>query len=73
MDKQIDLLRAAEQTLEKITVSGAENLDRLLGCILTLRSVTAALEAMKKEESNASQYETERDPVQTGTDGICRY
>lgn len=71
MDKQITLLRAVEQTLEKLTVSGTENLDRLLGCLLTLRGVAAALEAMGKEERDASQHESEREPEKAAADGLC--
>lgn len=70
MEKQIKLLRATEQTLGKITVSGAENLDMLLGCILTLRSVTASLEAFGKEDGNAAIHEKIGEEAREVSDGV---
>ena len=54
MEKQIKLLQAVEDTLERVNVSGSDNMDRLLGCIQVIRSVKHNLNQMQKEaEENA--------------------
>lgn len=70
MKEEIALLRAVSDTLEQVSVSGAENLDRLLGCLLLLRQVTEALR--KKEETHAAIHETKSPADDEGSDGFCR-
>lgn len=40
-DKQKETILAVLRTLDTIPVSGAQNMDRMLGCIQVLRSLTA--------------------------------
>lgn len=47
--KIIQLLRAIRNTLELISVSGKDNMDRLLGCIKMLDTILAGLEEKEKE------------------------
>ena len=48
MQGQIKLLAAVKETLERVTVSGKDNLDRMLGCIRAVEKVR--LELMQKEK-----------------------
>ena len=45
-----ETLKAVINTLNGVTVSGRENMDRLLGSILALEKCAAALEAPKENE-----------------------
>ena len=49
MQQQIKLIKAVEDTLEKVEVHGRENLDRMLGCIGMLGSVRNNLIKLEKE------------------------
>lgn len=66
MQQQIKVLEAVEATLEKVTVCGAENWNRMLGCIGALRGVRAELEKKEKEMANNAEGSAdaarERDP-----------
>ena len=48
MQEQIKLLAAVKETLERVTVSGTGNLDRMLGCIRAVEKVR--LELIQKEK-----------------------
>lgn len=49
MDEQITQLRAVLRTLDAIEISGRQNLDRLLGCMITLEKVIKAMDEKKGE------------------------
>lgn len=49
MQQQIKLIKAVEDTLEKVEVKGTENWDRMLGCVGMLRSVRNNLIKLEKE------------------------
>ena len=72
MQQQIKLLKAVEDTLEKVEVHGRENWDRMLGCVDALRRVRADLTKMEKElKENATQYETECGATEENPDSVC--
>lgn len=66
MQQQIKLIKAVEETLEKVEVRGRENLDRMLGCIGMLGSVRNNLIKLEKELKENAKSGTgtkrERDP-----------
>ena len=70
MEKQIKLLRSIERTLDSIQVSGADNLDKMLGCIVTLRSVCGALDVIGEEWEHASIHEAVCEKSNKIADGI---
>lgn len=48
----MDFLRMIIKTLNTIEVKGAENLDRMLGCIQGLERLDAAMEGTKNDSNN---------------------
>jgi hypothetical protein len=62
MEQQIKLLKAVEDTLEKVEVRGRENLDRMLGCMGTLQSVRQNLIKLEKEMKKDAEGGTTAEP-----------
>lgn len=72
MEQQIKLLKAVEETLEKVSVAGSENMDRQLGCIRAIQGVRVDLMKMVKEmNKNAPKHEGECGSTETSADCIC--
>ena len=61
----IEKIQAVQNTLEKVSVAGAENWNRMLGCWQTLQEV-------KKEMiADASKHESECVSGETEAGGVC--
>ncbi len=50
-------LKSIRATLETISVSGKDNLDKLLGCILTVEKICNEIEKVAKEDDGNSKRE----------------
>lgn len=48
----VNQLRAVLHTMDSIQVTGRQNLDRLLGCMITVENVIKAVEAEKKGDES---------------------
>jgi hypothetical protein len=60
MEQQIKLLKAVEETLERVSICGRDNMDRMLGCMQVIASVRENLTKMGKEAAtDAAKHETE--------------
>lgn len=55
----MDLIKAVITTLESVEVKGAENWDKMLGCVNALKSYVAQVEAEKSAQPSASQLSKE--------------
>ena len=65
MEKIIVKIQAVQNTLEQVSVTGAENWNKMLGCFQTLQEV-------KKELiEDASKHESECATGETETAGVC--
>ena len=51
----MDLIKAVISTLESVEVKGAENWDKMLGCVNALKSYVAQAEAEKAAQATAVQ------------------
>lgn len=51
----MDLIKAVITTLESVEVKGAENWDKMLGCVNALKSYVAQAEAEKATQATAVQ------------------
>lgn len=49
----INLIRRVIATLDSVDVRGRENMDKLLGCMMTLDSIAAQLEKEAAEHADA--------------------
>lgn len=56
-----ETLRAVINTLEQVSVCGAENMSRMLGCMQTLAKLERSMAAEMGVKSNASEHEGECD------------
>lgn len=51
----MDLIKAVISTLESVEVKGAENWDKMLGCVNALKSYVAQAETEKAAQTTAAQ------------------